>query len=219
MQSLLTYAVISACAFLVGSFPTAYLLVRRHSGKDLREEGSGNIGTLNAFEVSRSKRVGVLVLLIDVLKGFGATAIAGSLAADGYIASALAMIAVVAGHNYSPWIGWKGGRGLAPAAGAAIAYNPLLLGLWVLYWLLVFAKTRNVHIGNIAASVLTPATVLFTLDLFAGGTWYTPADTWWLLPPVLLLFALILIRHIEPLRALLRAGKATSSTSTQSGQE
>ncbi|MCZ7555805.1 MAG: glycerol-3-phosphate acyltransferase [Bacteroidia bacterium] len=219
MQSLLIYSVISTCAFIVGSFPTAYLLVRRHSGKDLRHEGSGNIGTLNAFEVSRSKRVGVLVLFIDVLKGFGATAIAGSVAADGYTASAIAMLAVVAGHNYSPWIGWKGGRGLAPAAGAAIAFNPLLLGLWILYWLLVFAKTRNVHIGNIAASVMTPATVLFTLDLFAGGMMHSPADTWWLLPPVLLLFALILIRHIEPLRTLLRTGKASSYTTTQSGQE
>jgi acyl phosphate:glycerol-3-phosphate acyltransferase len=219
MPIFIEFTFIAIAAFLVGSIPTAYLLVRRHSGKDLREEGSGNIGTLNAFEVSRSKRVGVLVLLIDVLKGFGATAIAGSLATDGYIASALAMISVVAGHNYSPWIGWKGGRGLAPAAGATIAYNPLLLGLWVLYWLLVFAKTRKVHIGNIAASVLTPATVLFTLDLCAGSSRFEPPDTWWLILPVLLLFALILIRHIEPLRALLRAGKAPSSTTTQSGQE
>jgi acyl phosphate:glycerol-3-phosphate acyltransferase len=219
MQSLFVYIVIAVCAFLVGSFPTAFVLVRRHSGKDLRSEGSGNIGTLNAFEVSRSKRVGAIVLLIDVLKGFGATAIAGSFAADGYTASAIAMLAVVAGHNYSPWIGWKGGRGLAPAAGAAIAFNPLLLGLWILYWLLVFAKTRNVHAGNIAASVLTPATVLFTLDLCADSARFDPPDAGWLVVPVLLLFVLILIRHIDPLRAMLRAGKEPPSTTKQSGQE
>ncbi len=216
---MIEFIVITVLAFLIGSFPTAYLLVRRHSGKDLREEGSGNIGTLNAFEVSRSKVVGVLVLLIDVLKGFTATWLAGSLATDGFTAAALAMLAVVIGHNYSPWIGWKGGRGLAPAAGAAIAFNPLLLGLWVLYWLLVFAKTRNVHIGNIAASVLTPCTLMLTLELSTNTTTFAPPGPWWLAAAIWGLFVLILLKHIGPMREIWQAKTNGNSMSNQSGQE
>ncbi len=219
MPNFIEFILIVIAAFLLGSIPTAYLLVRRHSGKDLRNEGSGNIGTLNAFEVSRSKSVGIIVLLVDVLKGFGVTYLAGSISSESFIASSIAMLAVVVGHNYSPWIGWKGGRGLAAAAGASIAYNPLLLALWVVYWLLLFAKTRDVHIGNIGASILTPLTLLFTLDLFSSTSMFPVPEPLWMASVLWALFVLILLKHVGPMRDLWRAHVQKTSSPNNSGQQ
>jgi acyl phosphate:glycerol-3-phosphate acyltransferase len=207
MPNALHIIAIALLAFLLGSLPTAWLLIRRHSGKDLRSEGSGNIGMMNAFEVSRSKLVGAAVLGIDLLKGFAASWLGGMTASDPFLGGSVAMIMVVIGHNYSPWIGWKGGRGLAAAAGAALAVNPLLLALWVLYWLLVFAKVRNIHIGNVAASVFTPATMLVAPGLFMRTSLLTPPSPMTLFGVCALLFALILIKHIEPMRELWRSRK------------
>ncbi|HAX48012.1 MAG TPA: acyl-phosphate glycerol 3-phosphate acyltransferase, partial [Bacteroidetes bacterium] len=61
--------VIFVLCYLIGSFPTAYILVKLRSNKDLTKEGSGNVGTLNSFTVSKSKAIGITVLLIDILKG------------------------------------------------------------------------------------------------------------------------------------------------------
>ena len=203
MEEIILIAATALLSFLTGSFPTAYLLVRRQSGKDLRSEGSGNVGTLNAFEVSRSRRIGASVLLIDLLKGALPVLIVFLTLGDAFPAASAAMIGVVLGHNYSPWIGWKGGRGLAPAAGAALVFNPLLPAIWVVFWLAGFLKTRNVHFGNIAATLLSPFTVLLAQDLIRATNLFTPPERYMLPLVAAVLFLLILVRHIEPLRQLI----------------
>jgi glycerol-3-phosphate acyltransferase PlsY len=197
-------------AFLIGSFPTAYLLVRRHSGKDLRVEGSGNIGTLNAYEVSNSKRVGVIVLLVDLAKGALPIALTHLLLAGSFVDATTAMLAVILGHNYSPWIGWKGGRGLAPAAGAALLFNPLLPAVWVVLWLAGWFKTRDVHFGNIAATVLSPFIVLIVPAPFEAATLFPVPGTLWLVLASAAMFVLIFLKHLGPLRTLLRRGDPVS---------
>jgi len=211
VETILTTTAGGLLAFLVGSFPTAYILVRRNSGKDVRREGSGNVGTLNAFEVTRSRSVGIMVLGIDLLKGALPVLLIFLLRGDVFLPASAALIGVVLGHNYSPWIGWKGGRGLAPAAGATLVFNPFLVAVWVLFWGAGYAKTRDVHFGNIAATLLTPLVVLLVPDLTRRMNLFSPergAD----LPVVaVLLFALILLKHIEPLRQLFkRSGRATT---------
>ena len=198
------YFIISALSFLIGSFPTAFLLVRRHSGKDLRAEGTGNIGALNAFEVSKSKRVGILVLVIDLIKGAVPVALVHILVGDDFLAGSLAMIFVVAGHNYSPWIGFKGGRGLASAAGAAIFYNPFLLFLWAGSWALVFAFRRNVHVGNIAATIIAPIIGWSLPSVVKNFGQFTCTDSVQIAVASGFLFGLIFLKHLGPLKDLFK---------------
>ena len=194
-------------AFLLGSVPTAYLLVRKGTSKDLRVEGSGNIGTLNAYEVTRSKRIGVAVLLIDLAKGALPQLALRVLLPDVPYTAEAALLGVVAGHNYSPWIGWKGGRGLAPAAGASLLYAPVFLAAWLLYWLAAYAKSRDVHFANIAATVLSPLTVLLATDVFVLGRLPATPDTGVFILTLLLLSVLVMLRHAGPLRELLSRAK------------
>lgn len=203
MEEIIIIAASGLLAFLVGSFPTAYILVRKQSGKDVRAEGSGNVGTLNAFEVSRSKRIGATVLVIDVLKGALPVLLVYVTLGDAFFSASAAMLGVVLGHCYSPWIGWKGGRGLAPAAGATLVFNPLLPAIWVVFWLAGFMKTRNVHFGNIAATVLSPVTVLLALDLVGYMNLFSPPARYMTPLVAAVLFALILTRHAAPLRQLI----------------
>lgn len=194
-------------SFLVGSIPTAYLLVRRGTKKDLRVEGSGNIGTLNAFEVTRSKKIGVAVLLIDLAKGALPQLLLLAFHPGDVLAEAAALLGVVLGHNYSPWIGWKGGRGLAPAAGASILFAPLFLVLWCLYWLAAYWRSRDVHVGNIAAILLSPLTVLAASEVFRYVRPHPMPDAVTFVSALFLLSTLVMLRHLGPLAALLNTRK------------
>ncbi|MCB2204167.1 glycerol-3-phosphate acyltransferase [bacterium] len=217
METILYGSGIILGAFLVGSFPTAYILVHRQHGKDLRKEGSGNVGTLNAYEVSRSRSTGVMVLLIDLLKGAFPVAVvhlafrAGLPGDHVMLYATLALLGAVAGHNYSPWIGWKGGRGLATAAGASLLINPLLPAIWGLFWGAGFLKTRNVHFGNIAATVLLPFAVLLGESTVNAATLFADAKAGEVTLLAFLMSFLVFVRHIEPLRQMLRPIKNDQS--------
>jgi len=202
MEELLQLAGTALAAYLIGSFPTAYLLVRGKSGKDLRSEGSGNIGTLNAFEVTRSRRVGIAVLLIDLLKGALPVAIV-HLTGGGFLLGSAALLGVVLGHNYSPWIGWKGGRGLAPAAGASCALNPLILAIWGLFWLAAYFRSRDVHFGNLAATVLMPFLILLLPELISQGNFLEAGSVYHVVVLGFVLATIVFLKHIQPLRDLI----------------
>ncbi|MFZ1730588.1 MAG: glycerol-3-phosphate acyltransferase [Bacteroidota bacterium] len=203
MHITLHIAIIALLSFLVGSFPTAYLIVRRRQGKDLRLEGSGNIGTLNAYTVTRSRSVGVLVLLIDLCKGAIPVLLIKLFFPEDFTGAGIAFLFVVAGHNYSPWIGWKGGRGLAPAAGASLAFNPLFLLLWGILWMAAFWKTRSIHFGNIAATVLAPFVVLFADSVFIVASLFPVPTRYSMFLVFFPLCALVFIKHLGPLRELI----------------
>lgn len=203
MQPVEILILIFIAAFLIGSFPTAYLIYRIRAGGDLRQEGSGNIGTLNAYEVTRSRTVGVAVLLIDLIKGALPPIAGRMLFPDDYTVASLTLLAVVLGHNYSPWIGWKGGRGLAAAAGASLVFTPLFVGVWVLLWLAGYWKSRNVHFANIAATVLAPFVPLFVPSLFVATSSPTPATDLAPFFTFALLGIIVMLRHIGPLRQLI----------------
>jgi glycerol-3-phosphate acyltransferase PlsY len=212
MEELLEIAGTAIAAFLIGSFPTAYLLVRKNSGKDLRGEGSGNIGTLNAYEVTRSRKLGLGVLLIDLIKGalpVGVVFLSGGT----FTLGVTALLGVVIGHNYSPWIGWKGGRGLAPAAGASLVLNPLLVAAWGAFWLIAFFRTRDVHFGNVAAIILMPFLILFIPQLISTCNLFPAPQAYSIAIAAFLLSALIFIKHIQPLKDLLRKRKKNQNVS------
>ena len=162
---MLAYILIVVAAYFLGSIPTGYL-VARAKGIDIRKVGSGNIGATNVFRIL-GKPAGVLVLVIDGLKGYAASAwlcdgllpALGVAAADAATYRILAGIAAVLGHNYTCWLKFKGGKGIATSAGVYFALAPVAAGIAVAAFLLGLLLTRYVSIGSIAASIALPTAV------------------------------------------------------------
>jgi len=160
---ILDYIMVAVAAYLLGSIPTGFL-VAKAKGIDIRSVGSGNIGATNAMRVL-GKPAGIFVLLMDAAKGFGAVWLAALLLkqfnanADVETARIIAGIFAVLGHNYTCWLKFKGGKGIATTAGVYLALAPwaVLVGLVVFILAVVF--TKYVSVGSIAAAVALPATV------------------------------------------------------------
>ncbi len=167
--ALFIFAAVAAGAFLLGSFPTGYLVARAR-GVDIREHGSGNIGATNVLR-TLGKPLGVLVFAIDALKGFSAVWIALRLGDAGTSAwlGIVAAVAVIVGHNYTPWLGFKGGKGIATSAGVLLGLTPWTVLIITVVWLISFKVTRYVSVASIAASVAVPLSVAGLWWAGAGG--------------------------------------------------
>jgi glycerol-3-phosphate acyltransferase PlsY len=151
-----SYTAVVLLSYLLGSIPTGYL-AGRWRGLDIRTVGSGNIGATNVFR-TLGKAAGVTVLLVDAFKGFAACRfvplLAGSAPTENLrIAAGLAAIL---GHNYTCWLRFKGGKGIATSAGVLLGWMPLTLAIVLAIWLLVFAVSRYVSLGSIAAALALP---------------------------------------------------------------
>jgi glycerol-3-phosphate acyltransferase PlsY len=204
---------ISIIFYLIGSIPNAYLLTRSRN-IDITKAGSGNVGALNSYEVTKSKTIGILVLLFDLLKGFLPAFILTGLFEVPLNLALLPLIMLIAGHNFSIWLKFKGGRGLATAAGICIAVNFWLLIFWAALFLICFAIKRNVHIGNVVATVLLPLTIIFTSDFLIKFNYdysnspelinYHSAALFTLIASISIL---ILIKHIKPVVELIKKSK------------
>lgn len=158
---------------MLGSIPTGYLWAKA-KGIDIRTVGSGNIGATNVMRIL-GKGPGVAVLLIDALKGFVPVFCAPRLSPelDRSSLQILCCVCVIAGHNWTCWLKFKGGKGIATSAGALLAFLPVPLLCALGVWGLVFAATRYVSLASIAAAATIPvATWLFTrevtLTVFTG---------------------------------------------------
>jgi glycerol-3-phosphate acyltransferase PlsY len=170
----LSYALIAVASYLLGSIPTGFL-VARVKGIDIRKVGSGNIGATNALRVL-GKPAGILVLLVDALKGWVAVRVVAMLiveqfsspdllGGDRVFAAIVASLFAVLGHNYPCWLGFKGGKGIATSAGVLTALVPWALLIILSVWIVLCAATRYVSIGSLAASATLPfATWLTTRD-------------------------------------------------------
>lgn len=168
MSELFTFNnfVIAVLCYIIGSFPTAYLLVKYKTSKDLTKEGSGNVGTLNSFTVSKSKFIGIAVLLIDILKGVLPVYFMMFVMPHPYQSVMLGACALILGHNYPVWLKFKGGRGLATGAGIFMVINYYIFIGWCAVWLVVFLLKRKVLIANTFATFLLPVYVLL-INLFS----------------------------------------------------
>jgi len=148
-------------AYLIGSIPTGYIFGRALKGVDIREFGSGNLGATNVFRVM-GRLPGILVLAIDVLKGFVcATYIASfflyiSPAARPELYRVLAGLAVIAGHNWTVFLKFRGGKGVATSAGVVIGLIPKVFWLGFLVWTIVFSVTGYISLASIIASIAVP---------------------------------------------------------------
>jgi glycerol-3-phosphate acyltransferase PlsY len=148
-------------AYLLGSIPFGYLIVRSRGGGDIRQSGSGGTGATN---VSRraGKAAGVLTLLLDGLKGSAAVLIAKLVAGPSWSGDwlvAAAAIAVIAGHIFPVWLGFRGGKGVATGVGVFLVLAPIALLCAGVVFVAIVLLTRYVSLGSITAAVLIPLLV------------------------------------------------------------
>lgn len=145
-------------AYVCGSIPFGLLIVRAVGGVDLRTVGSGNIGATNAGRAV-GKTWGIVVLLLDALKGAGPTFLAPwfaaslGLAVSGQTASVLAGTAAILGHMFPMWLGFQGGKGVATALGAVAVLSPWPALFAAVVFATVVAATRIVSLGSILGSL------------------------------------------------------------------
>jgi glycerol-3-phosphate acyltransferase PlsY len=143
--------------YLVGSIPFAYLLTRKVAKVDIRNAGSGNVGGYNAYVVTQSKGMGLLVIVLDCAKGLIAVQASLWLVPSAYLSLAMALLGALAGHNYSFWLGFKGGRGLATAAGGMLLLGPSYVVIWSVVWLVAKKLRCDILTSNLVAILVTPA--------------------------------------------------------------
>jgi len=159
VSEVLVAVALIAGAYFVGSLSPSVLLGRLVKGVDVREHGSGNAGATNAFRVLGT-RLGVAVLVADVLKGFLPVLLARYFA-DPAVTVLVAM-AAIAGHNWSVFLKGKGGKGVATGAGVILAMMPLILIVLVAVFAIVLAVTSTVSIASLTATVLFPILTIAT---------------------------------------------------------
>lgn len=147
-------AVLVVIAYLLGSISFAVLLVRLKTGRDIRQEGSGNAGATNVLR-AHGKKLAILVALLDVAKGAAGVLLVRLVTADPRYAAAAGFAAVL-GHVFPVFYGFRGGKGVATAVGAFFALAPLAMALSVAVFLIVVLLTRYVSVGSVVAMTLLP---------------------------------------------------------------
>ena len=174
------YIIVAVAAYLLGSIPTGFLVARAR-GVDIQKSGSGNIGATNAMRVL-GKPAGIFVMFVDALKGYVACAFLAPMIHDRlapYFSGLFlyfqnepveiqmrflltAGVFAVIGHNYTCWLKFKGGKGIATTAGVYLALAPAALGIALAVFILAVLITRYVSVGSIAAAIALPIAVFWT---------------------------------------------------------
>jgi glycerol-3-phosphate acyltransferase PlsY len=195
-MSLLPGIIYVTSAFLSGSVPWSWLL-GKFRGIDIRDEGSGNTGATNLMRVC-GRGVGITGLLLDALKGAlpvlaAKNGITGILPPVGDWVLALTAIFAVLGHVFSPWLGFRGGKGVATALGVLLILSPLTTASGLLVFALVLLITRYVSLGSISAAfAVIPFVFIFEPDRL-------PVQI-----IICLLAVLVIVRHKSNITKLLR---------------
>jgi glycerol-3-phosphate acyltransferase PlsY len=192
-------------SFLLGSIPFGLLLVKVAQKKDVRAEGSGNIGATNVVRAA-GKTLGCLTLALDVFKGLLPVAAAvylGSVITDvsisnGRILASFVALAAILGHMYTPWLGFKGGKGVATALGAALAFSPAAVLPALGAFLISVAVARYVSLGSILGALALPLYFLYRLIAFPMSD----------MPYVLAIWSfislMVIFRHSENIKRLIK---------------
>ena len=175
------YFTVATIAYLLGSIPFGYVLVKFARGEDIRLSGSGNIGATNVAR-SGAKGLGALTLLLDVLKGAAAVWIAAALAASSYNRCAgisetfglpcipalnlmsLAALFAVLGHIFPVWLKFKGGKGVATALGVFALFFPKAVLISLVIFIVVLGISRYVSLGSILAALAFPIAAYFLYE-------------------------------------------------------
>jgi len=152
--------------YLIGSIPSGYIFIKFFHKKDITKEGSGNVGTLNAFQVSRSHFTTISVLLIDLLKGALPPYLLSYLSNHDLLTIYTGCCFIVIGHNYPIWLKFKGGRGLASSAGIFAVINFAVLVTWCIVWIIVRYIKKSTLISNYIATASLPFVVIILRSIY-----------------------------------------------------
>jgi len=159
-------------SYFIGSIPTAYIYGKLYKGIDIREHGSGNAGATNVFRVL-GKIPGIIVLVIDILKGvLPVVIVADVLGSTQVIERILFAVCAVCGHNWTIFLNFKSGKGIATSLGVLIGLTikiasiRIVLILTVLSWLVSFAITGIVSLSSIIAGTFLPVIMVFSGQSF-----------------------------------------------------
>ncbi|MGB9696502.1 MAG: glycerol-3-phosphate acyltransferase [Ignavibacteria bacterium] len=198
------YFLVCLICYLIGSFPTAYL-VGKKKGVNITKEGTGNVGARNTYDVTGSKVAGIVVLVIDVLKGTVPISILSYVFRFNIAEIIFPSFFLILGHNFSIFLKFKGGRGLATSMGIAIIINFWLFIIWSLFFLIFYWIKQNEHIGNVGATILLPLGVIFLQPIIEPFTYrYAGNNSFeFLVSLSLIMSLLILIKHIDPIFKLI----------------
>ena len=181
-------------ALLIGGFPTGYIVVKIARKKDIREFGSGNIGFSNVYRTEGIK-LGTIVLVIDVLKGFLVTFFFARYFPNQSLFRFLIGVTVILGNIFTPFLRFRGGKGVATALGVSLAVNPYATLCALCAFIITVMIGRYMSLASlVAVSVFTLASALFYI--FADHGVYS-------LLFAVLLFIAIVIRHISNIQRLL----------------
>jgi glycerol-3-phosphate acyltransferase PlsY len=170
--------IVAILSFLAGSFPSAVIISRRFFGFDIRERGSGNMGSTNAFRVLGVKW-GIIVQLLDILKGVLAVTVIAYFFhgeqipfpnytpfQDITLVRVMCGIAAVMGHIWSPWVGFKGGKGINTAAGMLLGVAPVEVAVIVGIFIITVGISGYVSLGSILAAMALPLTMFVRFNIF-----------------------------------------------------
>ena len=170
------YVIMAIVAYLIGSINFFVFLSKKKAGYDIREKGSGNAGTTNMLR-NLGKKYAAITLVCDILKGIVAICIAiivGKIMKDsnGALLVQVAGIAVVLGHTFPIFFGFKGGKGVATSLGILLLTNWQIGLICLVFAVVIIALSRMVSMGALAAAILFPV-----LTIFIGGEYYIVQGT------------------------------------------
>jgi len=193
-------------AYLLGSIPFGYLLVRIFRNEDIRAHGSGNIGATNVAR-SGAKGLGLATLLLDLGKAYLAVVIAQHIAPGMFDVAVAAAVAAVVGHVFPVWLGFRGGKGVASALGVFLALTWPSAVAVLLVFAVVFALTRYVSLASIVGSAMFP---LFAFHFVKP---WTPMVVF----GFLFIPLLVIVKHHGNIRRLLSGTESRFGSGSKSG--
>jgi len=187
------YLLLLLGSYILGAIPTGYIITKLVKKVDVREYGSGNIGATNVYRVLGIKWA-LVVVLLDILKGV-IPILAGMAVLESEILIILLGIVAIMGHNWTIFLGFKGGRGVATAGGVIFTLMPLPSFIGLIIWLTVVWVSRYVSLGSLAIAIVVPFLVFFLEDSMTY-TYFTI---------VMALF--VIIQHRENIKRLLEGNE------------
>jgi glycerol-3-phosphate acyltransferase PlsY len=179
-------------AYLLGSIPFGYVLVKIFRNEDIRASGSGNIGATNVAR-SGAKGLGIATLLLDCGKAFVAVKIAQHIAPGNYDLAVVAAVAAILGHVFPVWLSFRGGKGVASALGVFLALTPISAACTFAVFLVIVLITRYVSLASVVGSA--------TFPLF--GLYFVPFRSPIVILGFLFIPLLIIVKHHQNIRRLL----------------
>lgn len=188
------FILIALIGYILGNISSSYLVGKLGKNIDVRDHGSGNLGTTNAYRVLGVK-AGALVFIGDVVKGLFAVTLALLIARGDKVAAMIGGIAAVAGHNWPFLLGFKGGKGIATSFGTVIILFPPIALILFIVEVLVIVFTGYVSLASIMSAILLPILAIFFK--------YNP----WLIAGSFILTILALLRHRPNISRLLKGNE------------